>query len=207
MLQSTPHVVALQTGLPLGGSTQAVQPPAVQPDAVLLFATHDVGAAAGQPWKPVAQVTLQVVPLQAAVPLVGVAHAVQPLAEQPDATLLLATQVAFGPPPHRWKPVLQARTQLPAALQVTVPFAGAVHTVQLLPHEVMLVLPLTTQVAFAPVPQRWYPVVQSIPHASGVPSQVAAPFAGAGQGVQAAVVAVVPHDMTLLLSAQTLPQR
>ena len=207
MLQSTPQVVALQTGPPLGGSTQAVQPPAVQPDAVLLFATHDVGAAAGQPWKPVAQVTLQVVPLQAAAPLVGVAHAVQPLAEQPEATLLLATQVAFAPPPHRWKPVLQARTQLPPVPQVTVPFAGAVHTVQLLPHEAGFVLPLITQVAFAPVPQRWYPVVQSIPHASGFPSQVATPFAGAAQGVQAAVVAVVPHDMTLLLSAQTLPQR
>ena len=50
MLQSTPHVVPLQTGFPLGGSTQAVQPAAVHPEAVLLFATHDVGAAAGQPW-------------------------------------------------------------------------------------------------------------------------------------------------------------
>jgi hypothetical protein len=51
--------------------------------------------------------------------------------------------------------VLQARTQAPAALQVTVPLAGAVHTVQLFPHEVMAVLPLITQVAVAPVPQRW----------------------------------------------------
>jgi hypothetical protein len=51
--------------------------------------------------------------------------------------------------------VLQARTQLPAALQVTVPFVGAVQTVQLLPHEVMLVLPLMTHAAFAPVPHRW----------------------------------------------------
>jgi len=48
--QSTPQVVPLQTGTPFGGSTHAVQPLAVQPDAVLLFATHDVGAAAGQPW-------------------------------------------------------------------------------------------------------------------------------------------------------------
>ena len=101
MLQSTPQVVPLQIGPPLGGSTQAVQPVAVQPDAVLLFATHEVGAAIGQPWKPVAQVTLQVVPAQAAVPLVGVAQAVQPLAEHPEATLLLATQVAFAPAPHR----------------------------------------------------------------------------------------------------------
>ncbi len=101
LLQSTPHVVPLQTGLPFGGSTHAVQPVAVQPDAVLLFATHDVGAAIGQPWKPVAQVTLQVVPLHAAAPLVGVAQAVQPLAEHPEATLLLATQAAFAPAPHR----------------------------------------------------------------------------------------------------------
>jgi hypothetical protein len=45
--------------------------------------------------------------------------------------------------------------QLPAVLQVTVPFVGAVQTVQLLPHDVMLVLPLITHVALAPVPQRW----------------------------------------------------
>jgi len=49
VLQSTPQVVPLQTGLPFGGSTHAVQPFAVKPEAVLLFATHDVGAADGQP--------------------------------------------------------------------------------------------------------------------------------------------------------------
>lgn len=47
---------------------------------------------------------------------------------------------------------MQAGTHIPWALQVTVPFVGAVQTVQLLPHEVMLVLPFTTQVALAPVP-------------------------------------------------------
>ena len=101
MLQSTPHVVALQTGLPLAGSTHAVQPAALQPDATLLFATHDVGSAAGQPWKPVPQVTLHVVPLHTAVALACAAHAVQPLAVQPEATLLLATQVPFAAEPHR----------------------------------------------------------------------------------------------------------
>ena len=50
MLQSTPQVVPLQIALPLGGSVQAVQPLALQPEAMLLFATHDVGATAGQPW-------------------------------------------------------------------------------------------------------------------------------------------------------------
>ena len=101
MLQSTPHVVALQTGPPLGGSTHAVQPAALQPDATLLFATHDVGSAAGQPWKLVAQVTLHVVPLHTAVALAPAAHAVQPVTVHPEATLLLATQVAFAPVPHR----------------------------------------------------------------------------------------------------------
>jgi hypothetical protein len=103
--------------------------------------------------------------------------------------------------------VLQARTQLPWVLQVTVPFAGAVQTVQLLPHELIDVLPLMTHVAFAPVPQRWYPVVQSMPQASGLPSQVAVPFAGAGQGVQAAVVDCVPHELMLLFCAHIIPQR
>jgi hypothetical protein len=49
--------------------------------------------------------------------------------------------------------------------------------------------------------------VQATPHASGVPVHVALPLAGTVQGVQAAVVAVVPQDITLLLSAQMLPQR
>ena len=50
LLQSTPQLVPLQTGLPFGGSTHPVQPFAVQPEATLLFCTHDVGATAGQPW-------------------------------------------------------------------------------------------------------------------------------------------------------------
>ena len=103
--------------------------------------------------------------------------------------------------------MLHARTHAPAALQITVPFAGAVHTVQLLPHEAMLVLPLITQVAFAPVPHWWYPVVQLTPHASGLPLQVAVPLAGTGQGVHDAVVEVSPHDMGLVFSAHILPHR
>lgn len=47
-------------------------------------------------------------------------------------------------PPQRWKPALHAGTQLPRALHVTLPLAGAVHTVQVLPHELIFVLPLTT---------------------------------------------------------------
>ena len=51
--------------------------------------------------------------------------------------------------------MLQARTHAPAALQVTVPLAGAVHTVQLFPHDVIAVLPLITHVADVPVPHWW----------------------------------------------------
>lgn len=92
---------------------------------------------------------------------------------------------------------------MPWALQVTVPFVGAVQTVQLLPHEVMLVLPFTTQVALAPVPHWWYPVVQATPQASGVPVHVAVPpTAGVAQAVQ-----LLPQDSGLLLIRHWLPQR
>ena len=101
MLQVTPQVVPPQTAEPLVGTVHAVQPAAVHPDATVLLATHVIGVAAGQPWKPVAQVTLQVVPLQTAVALAGIAHAVQPLAVHPEATLLLATHRAVAPVPHR----------------------------------------------------------------------------------------------------------
>jgi hypothetical protein len=46
-------------------------------------------------------VTLHVVPLHTADAFADAAQAVQPLAVQPEATLLLATHVAFGPCPHR----------------------------------------------------------------------------------------------------------
>ena len=49
-LQVIPHAPLVQTGLPLVGSVHAVQPFAVQPDAILLFATQVVGLVAGQPW-------------------------------------------------------------------------------------------------------------------------------------------------------------
>ena len=101
---------------------------------------------------------------------------------------------------------MQARTHAPAVLQVTVPLAGAVQTVQLFPHDVMAVLPLMTHVVAAPVPHSWYPVVQLTPQVGVAPSHVAVPLAGTGQGVHAAAVAVVPHDIGLVLSAHVLPQ-
>ncbi len=146
------HVLLLQAAAPFVGTAHAVQPAAVQPDVTLLLSTQVVGSDAGQPWVLFAHVTLQVVPLQTDAPLATGTHAVQPAALQPDATLLLATQVPPAGAPHRWKPALHARTQAPAVLQLTVPFAGALHTAQLLPHDVRLVLPLTTQAAAAPVP-------------------------------------------------------
>jgi hypothetical protein len=102
VLQVIAHAPFVQTGLPLVGSVHAVQPFAVQPDATLLLATHVVGLVAGQPWYPCAHVAPQVLPLHAGVPLATAAHAVQPFAVQPDATLLLATQVPFVVPPHKW---------------------------------------------------------------------------------------------------------
>jgi hypothetical protein len=100
--QSTPQAAPLHTGSPLGGLLQAVQPVALHPEATLLLATQVVGFVAGQPWKPAAQVTPQVFPLQTAVAFEGIAQAVQPLAVQPEATLLLATQVPAAAVPHRW---------------------------------------------------------------------------------------------------------
>ena len=65
------------------------------------------------------------------------------------AEALLLTQT----PLQRCQPVLHACTHVPAALQVTLPLSGGgVQTVHVLPHELMFVLPLTTQVVVAPVP-------------------------------------------------------
>ena len=45
-------------------------------------------------------------------------------------------------PLQRCQPVLHAGTQVPAALQVTLPLSGGgVQTVQVLPHELMFVTP------------------------------------------------------------------
>jgi hypothetical protein len=64
---------------------------------------------------------------------------------------LLPTQI----PLQRWNPVSQCWMHAPCALQVTLPLSGASHTVQLLPHELMFVLPLTVQVRLGAVPHWW----------------------------------------------------
>jgi hypothetical protein len=102
---------------------------------------------------------------------------------------LLPTQI----PLQRWNPVLQCCTHAPCALQVTVPLSGASHTVQLLPHELMLVLLLTVQVRLAPVPHWWYPVLQPTPQA--VPTQVGLPLGGSTQAVHP--LAVQPEAVLL----------
>ena len=50
---------------------------------------------------------------------------------------------------------MHVRTHIPLVVQVGAPFALAGHTVQLLPHDIGLVLPFTTQVRFAPLPHSW----------------------------------------------------
>jgi hypothetical protein len=73
-----------------------------------------------------------------------------------------------------------------------VPFAGAVQTVQLVPHAVADV-----SLTHAPL-QRWNPELHATPHAPAV--HVAMLFARTGQGVQA-----LPHVAGSLLLTHTEP--
>jgi hypothetical protein len=121
-LQFTSHVVPVQAAAPLAGAAQAEHPLAEQPDSGLLFRTQRVGPVPGQPWNPVAQVTLQVVPMQTAEPEVGVGQALQPVALQPEATLLSATHVppqrcmlTAHPPPAPPEPAAPAEPPAPLA--------------------------------------------------------------------------------------------
>ena len=65
---------------------------------------------------------------------------------------LLLTQM----PLHRCQPLLQRGTHVPVApVHVTLPLSGAEQAVQVLPHELTLLLLLAVQVAAAPVPHWW----------------------------------------------------
>ena len=102
---------------------------------------------AGQVWVPAPQTRPQVAFIHAVPSGQGVQST--PFIVPQVAEALLLTQT----PLQRCQPVLHACTQVPAALQVTLPLsAGGVQTVHVLPHELMLVLPFATQVALAPVP-------------------------------------------------------
>jgi hypothetical protein len=105
---------------------------------------------AGQVWVPVPQTTPQAAFMHAVPPGQGVQSTPSMLPQVAEALLLTHR------PLQRCQPALHLGTHVPAALQVTLPLSGGgVQTAHVLPHELMLVLPLTTQVAFAPVPQAW----------------------------------------------------
>lgn len=112
--------------------------------SVLSFGKHPL--VAGQVWVPAPHTTPQAAFTQA----VPVGHGVQstPFIVPQVSEELLLTQT----PLHRCHPASHAETHDPEALQVTLPLSGAMQAMQLLPHELTFVLPLTTQVVLAPVP-------------------------------------------------------
>lgn len=119
------------------GGAQVWQEAAVPHRVMLSSGKHPLMP--GQVWVPSPQTVPQVALLPQAVP-VGQGVQSKPFLVPQVAVAVFRTQT----PLHRCRPVLHACTQAPAALQVTLPFAGAVQTVQLLPQELTLVLPFTT---------------------------------------------------------------
>jgi len=98
-------------------------------------------------------------------------------------------------PPHRWKPALQAKAQVPA-LQVATALAGAAQTEQLRPHELTVFTVSLTQA----LPHRWKAELQLAPQL--VPLQVTTPLATTGHATHE-----LPHDVTLVFETQTPLQR
>ena len=89
------------------------------------------------------------VPAPQTAPQTACAEQAEPVGQGVQSTPSMVPQVAVAvlatqSPLHMWRPALQAGTHWPLVLQVTLPFAGGIHTVQVLPHDVMLVLPLAT---------------------------------------------------------------
>ena len=139
--------MVVQTASALGsaGVGQVTHPAAPPHCRVLSSGKHPL--VAGQVCVPAPQTT----PQTAAMHAVPWGQGVQstPFIVPHVAEALLLTHA----PLQRCQPVLHACTHVPAALQVTLPLsAGGVQTVHVLPHELMFVLPLATQVALAPVP-------------------------------------------------------
>lgn len=145
-LHAVPHWLFVQTACAFGsaGVAHVAHDAEVPHCSVLSFGKQPL--VAGQVCVPAPQTTPQAAFTQA----VPSGHAVQstPSCVPHAFDELLPTQI----PLQRWNPVLQCCTHAPCALQVTVPLSGASQTVQLLPHELMFVLPLTVQVRLAPVP-------------------------------------------------------
>jgi hypothetical protein len=148
-LQAVPHMLFVHTAWALGSAGVAhVAHPAIVPHCSVLSLGKQP-LVAGHMCVPAPQTSPHIAFTHA----LPVSHAVQstPSCVPQAFDELLPTQI----PLHRWNPVLQCWTHAPCALQVTVPLSGASHTVQLLPHELMLVLLLTVQVRLAPVPHWW----------------------------------------------------
>jgi hypothetical protein len=146
-LQAAPHWLVVQTASALGsaGVAHVTHPAALPHCRVLSSGKHPL--VAGQVWVPAPQTTPQTAFMHAVPAGQGVQSV--PFIVPQVAEALLLTQT----PPQRCQPVLHAGTHVPAALQVTLPLSGGgVQTVQVLPHELMFMLPLTTHVGFAAVP-------------------------------------------------------
>ena len=145
-MQVVPQALDAQTASAFGSvGVGQVAPDAAVPHARVL-ALGKQPLVAGQVCVPAPQTTPHIAFTHAR----PVSHAVQSTPSRVPHAFdeLLPTQI----PLQRWKPVSHAGTHVPCALQVTLPLSGASHTVQLLPHELMLVLPLTVQVRLAPAP-------------------------------------------------------
>lgn len=141
------HWLAVQTAEALGsaGAAHVEHAAAVPHIRVLSLGKHPL--VPGQVCVPEPQ-TMPHTPATHAVP------AAQGVQSRPSRVPQVADALSLTHTPlHRCQPSLHPWTHVPAALQVTLPLsAGGVQTVQLLPHELMLVLPLTTQVVDAPLP-------------------------------------------------------
>jgi hypothetical protein len=89
------------------------------------------------------------VPAPQTAPQTACAEQAEPVGHGVQSTPSIVPQVAVAvlltqSPLHMWWLALQAGTHWPLALQVTLPFAGGIHTVQVFPHDAMLVLPFAT---------------------------------------------------------------
>jgi len=147
-LQAVPHVfdVHVATAFGSAGVAHVMHPPAEVPHAVM-------SSLEKHPLVPMHMCVPapQTGPQVAFVHAVPVGHGVQsvPSFVPQVSDELLLTQT----PLQRCQPVLQSGTHvLVAPLQVTLPLSGAVHARQLVPHELMLLLLLVTQVRLAPEP-------------------------------------------------------
>ena len=146
-LQAVPHVLVEHTASALGsdGFAQVAHDAAVPHCRVLSSGKHPL--VAGQVWVPAPQATPQAALTQA----LPVGHAVQstPSLVPQAFDELLPTQM----PLQRWKPVLQpGRRRARARCRSRSRCRGPCRPCTTLPHELMFVLPLTTQVRLAPVP-------------------------------------------------------